>query len=290
MNIYLHIGSGKTGTTAIQNHFFHNREEYLKVGLYYPSHGLQGSGHHGLAVLGCATMPAAVKESFVNIINEANENACETILISSENLCFMTPEYIAEIADLFEGYVPKVIFYVRDQAALIESTYLEWQKSGGPYKGGIDKLFHTHQNAFSLMKRITPWVRNFGQAQIRARLYDKKIIGDDVCSDIRALIGMSVLPSLDDKPVNANASLLAEFSNFVTSYDESQATVDERKMFIDELLSMSQKYKQYSTRCLISDSLREKITEKYSETNKEFSELFLDQEQADILKSGSLSC
>lgn len=231
-------------------------------------------------------MPVHVKDLFQSIITEIREGSFEVDLISSENFCFMTPEYITEIAQIFESYNCKIIYYVRHQTALIESTYLEWQKSGGEYLGNIDSFFNRHQNSFSFMKRIEPWVNCFGKDRICSRLFDKRVIGDDVCSDILNLVGVDDSIVTAGEITTANSSLLPEFSNLIALYDETKSIVTERQFFIDELLLISNIFKRNSKASLVSDDLRKKIINKYKITNREFSDLFLDESQATILNRG----
>ena len=45
MNIYLHMGFYKTGTTAIQKFLSLNRDQLVKQGFLYPAIGAYGDAH-----------------------------------------------------------------------------------------------------------------------------------------------------------------------------------------------------------------------------------------------------
>ncbi len=47
--LYLHIGMGKTGTTALQHFFWENRKALASRDICYPNLGVQSEAHHLLS-------------------------------------------------------------------------------------------------------------------------------------------------------------------------------------------------------------------------------------------------
>src|SRR5690554_3774829 len=47
--LYLHIGLGKTGTTALQEFFWANRSQLAKRGIDYPDYCVIAGAHHALS-------------------------------------------------------------------------------------------------------------------------------------------------------------------------------------------------------------------------------------------------
>ena len=135
------------------------------------------------------------------------------------------------------------------------------------------------------MESIDPWIKYFGRDRIGSRLFDKRIIGDDVCKDILDLLGVDSSLVATDDVTNANTSIIPEFSKLITQYDETSRSTTERKLLINEILLNSRLFKPNSEISLIGDEPQEKITQKYRDTNKEFSDLFLDKSQANILNN-----
>ena len=45
-NLILHIGMGKTGTTALQEAFWANRDVLARAGITYPDIGVDAGAHH----------------------------------------------------------------------------------------------------------------------------------------------------------------------------------------------------------------------------------------------------
>lgn len=190
MPLFIHIGIGKTGTTAIQDFFFSHRVVLGKAGLTYPEAGLRGTGHHALAELGATQLSQTIESNFFLIAEQLQNNQECSILISSENFCFMNPSYIHQMAEIFKEQHVKILFYVRTQVRLVESTYLQFQKFGHDYKGNIGSFFLQNRTAWDFNIRIAPWVNSFGEQAIMPRLFDKRIIGKDVRADFLSLLGI----------------------------------------------------------------------------------------------------
>ena len=282
MTLFIHIGFGKTGTTAIQDFLFANRNQLLENRLIYPETGLEGSGHHGLSPLGCQSLSDDLQKAYRFLCDQLNANSQSSMLLSSENYSFMHKDCIRHLGNLFAKQNVNIIFYVRSQPRLIESTYLQWQKVGVDYLGSIDRFFQVHQEAFDFMVRIEPWIEAFGEDSIRVRLYDERIIGKDVRVDFLRLIGIG-----EEVEVGAydsrNSSLLLEFSKLVNCFDALSPVTEVREHFINELLDISNKLKPATYGSLISDSLRAKIIETYKVSNLRFANRFLNNEEGRLL-------
>ncbi len=48
--MYVHIGQGETGTTALQKCFWKNREELARRDILYPPIGTLSGAHHFLSI------------------------------------------------------------------------------------------------------------------------------------------------------------------------------------------------------------------------------------------------
>lgn len=150
INVYLHIGLHKTGTTAIQRYAFENREKLLKDhGILYPRSGLPEKekhgheGHHKLALSFYGYSHPEMRTYFNafdsnDIIDQFIKEMCEfenkfeRIFISSEYL-YVPLIYnkdlliIDEFKKAFSKLSVEPIFFIvitlRRQDDLIESAY-----------------------------------------------------------------------------------------------------------------------------------------------------------------------
>jgi hypothetical protein len=192
-------------------------------------------------------------------------------------LAYASPDVIRRIADFFAGHAT-ILFYARRQTDLMASTFLQWQVMGKDYQGDIRPFFQQRKEKGGLdfMRRITPWAEAFGAGNILARMYDKRIIGDDVCEDFFRLVGIQ-------SPLEGvglmNPSLLPELSPLVTLIDKLSPPVDLRRAMIAELIGASVKLKPSSSTQLVDAKLREEIIAHYADSNLQFAQTYLPPEQ-----------
>ncbi len=230
MKVYLHIGFGKTGTTSIQDYLFFNRE-IRKSDYFYPEIGLRGSGHHNLATLG--------KEEFSDLENTLYADLRHNLerinkkipaIISSEFFCFSKPSYVKNIYQYLHDFDVRIVFYFRKQAPLIQSAYLQWQRMGWNYQGSIEEFFKVHAQSFDYMKRISPWAEFFGSKKILVRLFEKSLIGEDVCADFLQMLEVNLV-NYQPLKLPSNESILADFSDIISLIDKNGPACDEREKY-----------------------------------------------------------
>ena len=146
MKAFLHIGAGKTGTSAIQVALAQNREELGARGLLYPAlpagaddRAARGEISSGNAqMLGWYCNPNSPSREFTRegvacwITESAAEARGRNLLFSSESLQFARPDSATELVGLLrgEGYEPEVIFYVRHMLDHAVAEYLQHLKFG----------------------------------------------------------------------------------------------------------------------------------------------------------------
>lgn len=103
MNIYLHIGTQKTGTTTIQKMLTKNHDMLKNNSILYPKSLEQNTSQWSIAFLGyndvkddyfCIknniynndSLEQKQKQILTNLEDEINKNTCENIIISSEHI------------------------------------------------------------------------------------------------------------------------------------------------------------------------------------------------------------
>lgn len=277
--LYLHIGFGKTGTSAIQGMLSSQADRLRSESALYPTTGIKGCGHHLLGKLGCSTLDHDTESLYKRLLSEISTSKCRTIILSSENFCFCHPGFIESLAQVFGNLDVKVIFYVRDQKPLIESVFLQWVKVGDDYRGGIDTFYQAMRGAFDFLQRIQPWVDVFGQQAIIARLYDSKIIGDDVCTDFIRLLDLDLGPD-DYKANKVNPTLLAEFYPAIALIDKFGVTSNDRHLLVKELMQLSETFRPCAGASLLSESLKREIEVYFAQSNRAFAQRFLTSAEA----------
>ena len=123
--LLLHIGMGKTGSSALQVALVRNRDALAAAGVRYPEHasdtrarkGRAGSGN-GLALQDLLTTDGGALPEIAG---------APTVLYSSEFLWYFRPDRMAALRDQVEarGVQLEVIAYVRDIAGMVVSSYAQ---------------------------------------------------------------------------------------------------------------------------------------------------------------------
>lgn len=138
LTLYLHLGRGKTGSTALQAWLFENRELLAQQGLHYLRSGDSGGGHQSLAKSFIQRPPTYMTMKFDrektlrDCGGELRSIVDRDIIISSENLPQADPE---ETTAFLKGHAPNhticLVYFARSQDELVESEYNQMVKWTG---------------------------------------------------------------------------------------------------------------------------------------------------------------
>lgn len=287
MHVYIHIGIGKTGTSSIQSTLYHNRGPLLGQGILYPETGLQDMGygiaHFGLCPIGQGKIEAELAQTYEKLREEIKASNPRQLVISTENFTYATREFTSDLKKLLGSEHISIVFYAREQASLIESTFLWWQKAGWNYERNIEAFYDKHKDSFNLLNRIESWVSAFGKEAMICRLYDRRTMGSNVVDDFLSIINTEM--DLDNSHSNENQSIPACFSGLVTKFDECQPTSAQRADYIDQLLSLSSEIEIKRKSRLLSEDLLSSIRNFYAESNHEFARQYLSEPERKALLS-----
>ena len=228
---FIHIGLAKTGTKSIQFALAQRRSKLSQAGWVFPLEGTSSNrgGHHGLAwhLQGASHQHPALRRFDVCSFRCAIAAAAgQNIVISSEELSLLRDESaIRSLLSLFPTHEVYVVAYVREQAELLNSLYVETlelldclETVGGFVARDLSVDGQNYQRIFRV------W-RNLLGRRLVVRPFDPdELRGGDVVKDFAALLeieeALHPLP-IDHKNVRLNplqvASLLGFAQNLVTS-------------------------------------------------------------------------
>lgn len=179
-NIFIFIGTGKTGSTAIQKYCLDNLKN---IRFYYPRSCISEYGHHKLS--GLKVNP----EKYLNLlaIELQSIRDYKNIFISSEELIYANKHTIHQLNKLMQklGFNVKIIMSYRNLYDAVLSHYYEEifqgkyffdneNKKKMNYIGSLEEYYEHHKASFNYLTQIIPWAREFGKENIITFLYDKK--------------------------------------------------------------------------------------------------------------------
>ena len=278
--IFLHIGYGKCGTTAIQKFAYDNFKDNNKI--YLPKTGWwkEGEGHHHLANnLNYNVNEAAFSKKWKDVAEELKFSIAETGFISSEQFCFLKPPQIKSIHNVLSqyGWKIKIIFFVRSQLELALSSYMQKLKhSTYTDVGDFEVFFNLHKNSFDFQYRIDIWENLFGFENLIVKLYDKKLFGN-VIEVLCKILNIS----LDDYLVKQsestfiNHSIVPEFIDLIQFFDKNYPNDhQQRQLFISHLIKLSKVMNNYSSGIKMFGKEESKIIEYFKRKNEDFGNKF----------------
>lgn len=208
--VWLHIGTPKTGSTAIQL-FGRDRAEYLAgERVRFVTLGRRAS-FNKLAKAMRQQDEAAV-ESWAQTgeagIREAAEQA-DHVVVSSEMLSTNGVD-LGRLRDLMPSLdqMPvNIVVYVRRQDRYLESFYKQRVKTGR-FTGSLSEYIASRRDAYGDYDRlIDRCTEAFPEARVYLRRFEKaRMVQGSVVADLLALMGVDALPSGVGKRQRANVA------------------------------------------------------------------------------------
>lgn len=239
MDLYLHIGTEKTGTTSVQKYLRKNRELLARRGILYPeAPGPQN--HTGLAAaaqeigkvgplrksLGLTGEDAVRKhriEMMAALEAELAARPYGKAVMSGEHCSSLLGEdgevrwLKDKLAPLFETI--RVVVYLRRQDDFLLSLYSTAVKSGAAYPIRVppEKALKARYDHWGLLER---WARVFGREAIICRRFERATLRNgDIIDDFLDAAGID--PGADfERPEDVNESLDAETLEFLRLFNQ----------------------------------------------------------------------
>ncbi len=200
MKLIVHIGTHKTGTTALQQFLHANRERLAARGLHYATP--RGVPHSNLIANALNSGESRVVDAFLaNHSRSARQQGADTILVSAENFyamsvlasmaerktCTQAVERDQRLIAMLGSLMPdditacEVVCYFRRPDRYAESLYSQHVKRGISFDGSFEEFLPIIKSALSYNTYIGSWCDVFGKEGCVVRSYDSA--GGDIASD-----------------------------------------------------------------------------------------------------------
>ncbi len=191
MELILHIGTHKTGTSSIQGFCANERRFLEEHGVMYafPAN-LSGMSSTPISVAIAKHETDQVAKFFDRILGQAKRTGAQKVLVSDESFFtmntssdhsspFSEAEYweqeeklVGNLAKILAPHTVnvKIVCYVRRQPEFIESLYSQRVKEF--YSGTIDDFVSDHRYALDYYSLLDIWAKQFGEDAIKVRVFD----------------------------------------------------------------------------------------------------------------------
>lgn len=295
--LYLHIGTGKSGSTTIQNFLFGNRDLLIKNDIYFPV--VPGTRHH-VRIPAYATVGSRI-HSILNRIDIFSEkeaiqfktefeaefraelkNCGASNAVLTSEFCFSLIQVeIDSLASLLKSVAEnvKIVVYLRRQDDFWVSRYAQTIKSGAqlekfslPAESEINRIL----DYYAIVKR---WEEAFGLESIIVRPFEKQQLKQgDPAKDFLSILGLKytseyVAPAFLNKRVDASTLEMVRRINLVLSKknDTAQLPVAQRLRVISQEISGGEAYE-------VSSNDRIALMELFGEGNQKIARRYLNRE------------
>lgn len=281
--IVFHIGTPKTGTTALQFFLEANNEQLKQKGWIYPvGKNSQSplrvwnqSRHGGNGACLVAEDGNFFNSSFEEILEYAEQY---NVVISCENIWILDytrmEEFFRAVLDRYDNI--KAVVYLRRQDEYIESIYNQDVKF-------FHKISMTISEFFDSLDFSLHWFNYLHKLEILEKLLGNRLIvrrcPKDTIADFLSLIGLElknpVTPSLSAEEESDNLSLgsrLLEIKRIMNGLIDFSSHYEWkiRELNRDNIISGRKDFYK-----VMSPEMRQKILDRYAEDNKEIARRYL---------------
>ena len=244
MKLIVHIGTPKTGTTAVQQFLKHNQQVLRGVGFHYatPPHNL---GHANSVANALNAGDSRTVQAFLaKHVRRARRNGAETILISAENFyvrdvlasmqrgqaCPNAIERDGRLVQTLRALLPgeieacRIACYFRRPDRYAESLYNQHVKRG-IVQSSFAEFLSLIEPTLSYDRCMRSWADVFGKSNCVVRVYDsvkKDVVGDFVANvlGIQDLSGFSRVHSQANERVSRDLLEFKRLTNQTARFTE----------------------------------------------------------------------
>ena len=297
--LYIHAGTHKTGSTAVQDFFYENRAKLAEDGIHYcHGAGMWGPNAHLLPVslvdadLQLLAWPRLDPERiWHNIIADYHASGCKDLLLSSE---FFTPEYqetelpnLHNLKTLLGEKTVRFIFYVRPQDERLNSGYAQLVHSGGralqqSFEDYMDASHKSHDYAWLLQE----YEKVFGRESLLVnRYYRDDFMDGNVCRDIVQVLGLdSSRYSYTENERNETWHKdVIDFIQKTNAFPLNPLSIGQKDRFghyVRAWFSQKGRSSIQTNSGWLGPDLHDRLVTQYRQSNLEFSERYLPKEKS----------
>lgn len=279
--LILHIGTHKTGTTALQNFCMINYELLKKYDIDYLPQDTIWGGHHNLGWAFRGNAVAIEKYcnykdvGVLNHLKSSIENSsCSKILLSSENFFLMDDKKFAKLFfDTFKDYNIKVLVYLREQSDFLESWYYELVRADYCcLSESFEEFIKNPRYELDYFEILFKWMKFIGKDNIEVISYSEVKKHNLLYFSFLNYLGVNAinefkLPNSTNERVNYTQLLE------ILEINKKGLELEVRNELVRNVI-MNKDLQKLENISFIDNKIKSNITNKYFSSNKKLKELF----------------
>lgn len=217
LDVIIHIGAPKTGSSAIQDFLLDSKKQLEKYGFYYPLHGKDinniSGGHSNIGLSLINDEYEKAKKLYDTYLNEAKQRDC-TLLLSAESFY----NHASKFKKIVGQESIKVVVFQRDPLESLFSNYNQGVKRHfqiASWPNYCKKILAQKQTPSLSGYLVEEWQQLFSTENVIVQKYDKKSFAKTSIQEIFLdLIGMQkyhieTLKPEKNRIVNKSYSIVA---------------------------------------------------------------------------------
>lgn len=175
--LILHVGMGKTGTTALQNFFWRNRDVLALHDIAYPETGAVSGAHHLISphvpkFMDYAGWNFMHPAEWIGTVKRLPQNR---ILMSSELMAWAAPHDVLSFCrQLTTHFDLRICFYLRRQDNIVMAGYNQQVKAGMQIRNLTTVVLEKMISRLDYVQRISPWEASVGVENLIIRPYERE--------------------------------------------------------------------------------------------------------------------
>jgi hypothetical protein len=262
----IHAGLDKAGSTALQAHLYENRSWLAERGVHVLEIALGRFGHRELF----RDFNRGLWSRVVDELESARGSGARFALASFEGIAALPEPALDTLADLPGTGDACFLFYLRDQAALLQSGYLQRLKAG-PQRYSVlelrenpSLLFETARDYRSMLERFS---QRFTHERLRFMSY-RAGPGWDIVSDLLDQLGCEEDEDFTRLSMAQNPSLDVPAACLINDRDNDGINASDREQLVDDLLLLI-RGEGSGQRYFLNRAAIERLREHYRPSNRQ---------------------
>ena len=227
--LFVHIGTHKTGTSALQTAMRMAEVELLANGARYIRAGREGANaHHNLpwSIRGKKGVPLSVWE---NVRAELAASDSAINILSSEGFWFADAREIRK--ELGACGDLRIVLYLRRQDRYLQSLYKQ-SLAGGRRSGDFESWLAQHGSRGDYLSVVRQWADEFGRDALVIRPYEHDGKRIDTRADFMRVVGLDSSLLSERARGMRNPSPRRELAELIRAFNEVEVAVDRQEFFM----------------------------------------------------------